>query len=111
MTATNFFQNQQSIHEIEDVPCVEFSAMGFASYESQQSFSTASTTSSAELGKRSSNLSGWGSTISRKSYACLKTLGDNEARKIQRPTNQFPRQSAATETADNWGYFVDTTDN
>mmetsp|Transcript_28385 Transcript_28385/g.42102 ORF Transcript_28385/g.42102 Transcript_28385/m.42102 type:complete len:136 (+) Transcript_28385:84-491(+) len=110
MTA-NFYQNKQTYQQ--DVPCVEFSAMGFETHESQQSFSTASTasvSSSAAL-SRSSHLSGWGSAISRKSYACLKTLGENEARKMHRPPSRIPRKVATQETADSWGYFVDTPDN
>jgi|AntRauTorckE5430_2_1112549.scaffolds.fasta_scaffold70022_1 hypothetical protein len=120
MTAASLYQNEQAMHEHENVPCVEFSAMGFARYEheheheSQLSLATASTMSSTGLSSglsRSSNLSGWGSAISRKSYACLKTLGETEARKMQRPPRQVSRTVAIPEVGENWGYFVDTTDN
>jgi hypothetical protein len=115
MTA-NLYQNHQQTYQ-QDVSCVEsscgeFSAMGFATHESQQSLSTASLSSTSTAGlSRSSNLSGWGSTISRKSYACLKTLGENETRRMQRAPSRIPRKVATQESADSWGYFVDTPDN
>lgn len=65
----------------------------------------------------SSQLSGWGSTISRKSYACLRTL---EAETVRREAtrHRFPAvprcpssiqqlQSQPSANA-SWGYFVDT---
>ncbi len=90
------------------MPCVEFSAMGFSSVASQDaSVSASSTTTSSSL------LSGWGSAVSRKSYACLKTLGETEARKMQRyPRTIASRQISRVEPmGDTWGYFVDTPDN
>jgi hypothetical protein len=109
MTAT-FYNQQQSFQQeqSQDVPCVEFSAMGFgshmnetSSYPSEQSFATSSTVQT--------NLSGWGSAVSRKSYACLKTLGENEARKEQKKMTRMPRTAAPVQ-GDSWGYFVDTPD-
>jgi hypothetical protein len=108
MTAT-FYNTQQAIQDQQqDMPCVEFSAMGFDSFVSQDaSVSTASTTSTTA----SSNLtSGWGSTISRRSYACLKTLGETEASKMHRPSRQIPKQSTSLDDGQTWGYFVDTPD-
>ncbi len=101
MTATLY--TQQTIQEQEqDTPCVEFSAMGFGSLQSEASVSTSSTASS---------LSGWGSAVSRKSYACLKTLGEEESRKLHRPPRRMMlRQESAQLAGPAWGYFVDTTD-
>jgi hypothetical protein len=104
MTA-QFYNNQQAIQEEQQgMPCVEFSAMAFGSFESQDaSVSTSSTTSSS--------LSGWGSAVSRKSYACLKTLGEVEASKIHRPLRRIPNQSKSlVDVGQGWGYFVDTPD-
>mmetsp|Transcript_11526 Transcript_11526/g.21545 ORF Transcript_11526/g.21545 Transcript_11526/m.21545 type:complete len:110 (-) Transcript_11526:436-765(-) len=103
----SFHQNQTLSYQEEDVPCIEFSAMGFSCHGSQQSFTTASSSVSSAT-SRSSNLSGWGSAVSRKSYACLKTLGEMEARKLQRPPKQVARKVAVQDTSDSWGYFVDT---
>lgn len=105
------FQKQLYTYQqqVAEVPCVEFSAMGFGTHASQQSLSTASTASSSKL-SGSSNLSGWGSAISRKSYACLKTLGENEARKEQIPSRFAARNTSIPQTGDTWGYFVDTPD-
>ena len=49
------------------------------------------------------NLSGWGSAISRKSYACLSSL-DSQAPKqqLQRQVRNVPSCGPT------WGYFVDT---
>ena len=99
-------QQEQIIKEHQRLaPCVEFSAVGFdhhseaGSYGSLNTFSTASSTNS--------NLSGWGSAVSRKSYACLKTLGETEERKMETTKKALPRQPRAIE-GDSWGYFVDT---
>ena len=79
-----------------------------------------------------SGLSGWGSTISRKSYACLRTL-EEESRKVERQQQQYNNnlrphtlqrqsqskfyQDEASEQSqihksrcvgETWGYFVDT---
>ncbi len=76
-----------------------------------------------------SGLSGWGSAVSRKSYACLRTL-EEESRKADllkqqqqqrphtliRPNSQFYQQGAPAQiqnnryVGDTWGYFVDTPD-
>jgi hypothetical protein len=98
-----------------DEPCFEFSAVGFpsgpGSYQSQtctpSSYNTAASTTS-------SNLSGWGSAISRKSYACLKTLDETETRKMlaSKPPKQLSsRQLSSTVSGQSWGYFADTIDN
>ena len=100
----------------EEVSCVQFNAMSLSfeasrQYGSQQSNTSESTAST--LSSTRTNLSGWGSAISRKPYACLKTLGENESRKMN-----LPRQSRAAVPrskpmgmnvqGDSWGYFVDT---
>mmetsp|Transcript_16680 Transcript_16680/g.19028 ORF Transcript_16680/g.19028 Transcript_16680/m.19028 type:complete len:120 (+) Transcript_16680:173-532(+) len=62
----------------------------------------------------SSQLSGWGSAMSRKSYACLRTL-EEECRRIPQrpPTAHKRRRVSSTKTSSScpsWGYFVDTPD-
>ena len=55
------------------------------------------------LSSSSSQLSGWGSAESRKSYACLTSLVDEDV---------SPRQIVSVPTeGKGWGYFVDTKDN
>lgn len=111
MTA-NYFNNQQSFQEQQqDVPCVDFSAMSFGYQGSPSSFYTAASASSEQSsssGKsRSANLSGWGSAISRKPYACLKTLCESTSKKNQRPHKKV-RSAVAIQSGESWGYFVDT---
>ena len=86
-----------------DRPCVEFSAMHFGPCpvdcrtEEACSFASSSTVSTA------SNMVGWGSAVSRKSYACLSSL-DNRA-----PTQTLPRRvNSVPISGPSWGYFVDT---
>lgn len=95
-----------------DEPCYEFSAVGFSSatdsYENQSvtpsSYNTAASATS-------SNLSGWGSAISRKSYACLKTLNETETRKmLGEPPKQLNSPVPTSMHNQSWGYFVDTID-
>lgn len=81
---------------------------------------TASTYSSRYSSSMSSSsqLSGWGSAISRKSYACLRTLeaeclehGAPKAPPAYPRPNEMPRQqSHRAPLGDSWGYFVDTKD-
>lgn len=63
-------------------------------------------------------LGGWGSAVSRKSYACLRALGESERAKEELDSSSttssnsqktIPRQSAIIE-GEAWGYFVDTPD-
>jgi hypothetical protein len=65
----------------------------------------------------SSQLSGWGSIVSRKSYACLQTLEAESTRKYSQkrclPQEQQQKRRKIQETpfvGDSWGYFVDTPD-
>ncbi len=65
----------------------------------------------------SSQLSGWGSIVSRKSYACLRTLEAESTRKhsqkrsLQQEQQQKRRKIQETPVlGDSWGYFVDTPD-
>ncbi len=114
------FQQQQMIQEQEQVhvPCVEFSAMGFDHQPSRDnSFASAGGAScqsdtSMTVATAATNLSGWGSAVSRKSYACLKTLGEMELRKSQlnQRNNGIPRQPSQIVEGEAWGYFVDTVD-
>ena len=110
---TIYTQQQQEIiqERQEQAPCAEFSAMGFGSYASQDSFNSfdtaSSTSSSQQLG-----LSGWGSAVSRTPYTCLKTLADDESRKLQSNASSqssIVRQPRIIE-GESWGYFVDTPD-
>lgn len=69
----------------------------------------------------SSQLSGWGSAISRKSYACLRTLeaecrhkGTLQHNNISRAYGKYdlkPQQVQTQYVGEGWGYFVDTPDN
>ena len=83
---------------------VEFSAMHFGpcseDCRSEETCSFASTSTAST----SSNLTGWGSAISRKSYACLSSLDDTV------PTQTMPRRvrSSMPSNGPTWGYFVDT---
>ncbi len=103
------------IQEQEHVqlPCVEFSAMGF-DQSRDNSFVSARDDDSFKTGVSSaaSSISGWGSTVSRKSYACLKTLGDMELRKSEtsQMNNNIQRQQSQIIEGEAWGYFVDTVD-
>jgi hypothetical protein len=67
----------------------------------------------------SSQLSGWGSIVSRKSYACLRTLEteststgkQSQKRSLQEDGQQKRRKiQLAPIVGDSWGYFVDTPD-
>ena len=67
----------------------------------------------------STNLSGWGSAISRKSYACLRTLEEESrmqpyktaAARQQQQSKQVRRQvEERSYVGESWGYFVDTPD-
>jgi hypothetical protein len=81
---------------------------------------TVSSTSSYKSSiSSSSQLSGWGSAISRKSYACLRTLEAECRLKGTPPCNNIPRHYRAREpmpqqqkethfVGEGWGYFVDT---
>jgi hypothetical protein len=98
-----------------DEPCFEFSAVGFpsgpGSYQSQKSTPSSYNTTASTT---SSNLSGWGSAISRKSYACLKTLDETETRKMlagNPPKQLSSRQVPPTVSGQAWGYFADTIEN
>ena len=50
-----------------------------------------------------SQISGWGSAESRKSYACLKSLADDTT--TAQPSRQIRSDPIVGEA---WGYFVDT---
>ncbi len=110
---TIYTQQQQEIIRARQgqAPCTEFSAMRFGSYESQDSFNSFDTASSASSSQQFA-LSGWGSAVSRKPYTCLKTLADDESRKLQ--SNGSSQSSIARQPriieGESWGYFVDTPD-
>ena len=90
--------------------------------DTSSSDDTSSTCASSYMSSMSSstNLSGWGSAISRKSYACLRTLEEESRRQpYQRPaaaqqqhqSKQVRRQiQDRSYVGDSWGYFVDTPD-
>ena len=116
MTMYTFQQQQQRIiqEQEQQASCVEFSAMGFGYHSHSSNFSDYDSCKS-EMSV-TSNISGWGSAVSRKSYACLKTLGETETRKSQlsHSRTNVSRQARArvvegveVET-ESWGYFVDT---
>ena len=80
-------------------------------------------TSSLNSLASSSQLSGWGSAVSRKSYACLQTLeAESQKRRPQLPTvtrrhtltsQQRPNRVYTQQlpiVGETWGYFVDTPD-
>lgn len=88
---------------------------------------TASTCASSYMSSMSSstNLSGWGSAASRKSYACLRTLEEQQSRRrpfgttqqLQQlqPQPQQPKRMRRqiqdrSYVGESWGYFVDTPD-
>ena len=94
-------------HDRSNLQSVEFSAMAFTkSHHSQRS-----TVSSSSCRSGSSSLSGWGSAMSRKSYACLKTLGETEAMKESKSNKEISsRPRPSNHVGESWGYFVDTLD-
>ena len=61
-----------------------------------------SSTMSSYMSAYSTQLSGWGSTQSRKSYSCLSSLAD-----VEMSERREVRSSPIV--GDAWGYFVDTT--
>ena len=80
-------------------------------------------TSSLSSLASSSQLSGWGSAVSRKSYACLQTLeAESQKRRPQLPTvtrrHTLPVQERPNRVytqklpivGETWGHFVDTPD-
>lgn len=100
MTA-NYYENHL-VEQQKEVPCKEFSALGFVSHGSQDASDSASSVSA------SSNLSGWGSVVSRKSYACLQTLVKEEGDRDQIASRQSRRKQNEVHSGPSWGYFVDT---
>ena len=88
---------------------------GDAVTQADDSTSRTSASSFVSTVSSTSQLSGWGSAISRKSYACLRTLEEE--------TRRFPHQQQAVAqklvrrnlqqtpyNGETWGYFVDTPD-
>ena len=113
------FYTQESVqgHQQQqmEVPCVQFSKMNFnQTRQDNHSTSTISTASTTSTASTRSSLSGWGSTISRQQYSCLKTLADSVTNTPQvsrrNIVTQQPSEEMEIEDA-TWGYFVDTPDN
>ena len=101
------------INEVDTFSLLQLSSMALDPYSNvakqQADDSTTRTCASScmSTASSSSQLSGWGSVVSRKSYACLRTLEAESQRAIAQ--QQQVRQIQQTpEIGDTWGYFVDT---
>uniref|UniRef100_A0A6S8R9Q0 Uncharacterized protein n=1 Tax=Ditylum brightwellii TaxID=49249 RepID=A0A6S8R9Q0_9STRA len=100
------------------------SQMRYASLTRSVGTTSDNDTSSSSISSHNTNgmgsMNGWGSISSRKSYACLSSLGseggntdmsvcDESRGQLQYPGRTRTRTAGAMQT-ESWGYFVDLSD-
>ena len=101
-------------NEVDTFSLLQLSSMALDPYRNmakqEADDSTTSTCASGYMSTASSSsqLSGWGSVVSRKSYACLRTLEAESQRAIAQEQRVRRQAQQTPEIGDTWGYFVDT---
>jgi hypothetical protein len=97
--------------EVEQLAIHQLSLMALDPYASVDSEADKSSCASSTMSSvsSSSQLRGWGGIVSRKSYACLRTLeAESTRRSLQQQKRRKIQQTPIV--GDSWGYFVDTSD-